>query len=239
MRSAVPPLLAVVLCACGLEFTDPQRYVPATLVAEFTYEDRDASLLTLSATFTPGTDRDGVPLHLVDDTLRLLDTLLAPDVVEASGRRIYSGTWTSFHAMEHGWIVLQPPRIDSQGDRHGMRSTQAWVIRRAGDRSLSASRGDSLVLVIDPGPETRAPPVSARWELEIRGEHPPAPLRITTDGTPPSRITVPPEWIEGLEGNLAARLLVRESWEVESGSGDYHALTTVASDIEWLIRRDP
>lgn len=225
-------LLSLVLSGC-IDFVEPDLAdLGAPAVIQATLRVTDLGEAEVDALLAPGLDGAGLRRAVTHDTLFALGRPVGPDSIARNGSRRYRAAWTAppgtvgepvtFRAPFLSALEASPPEVTWTG------------ARRVGPDTVTLTRGNDLVLEIEPGGGTALPiPDVQHWFLRLEGDD--AGFNISADGPPPDTIIVPARWIPA-GGQVAARLIFAQSAVLDDGPGDYVGLITLDIRLHWTLR---
>ncbi len=237
IRLMVVAFTAAFATAC-IDFVDPNipgisdRGSAAVLEARITVTD--SGRVNADVKVLPGLDFEGFRRVVLTPRLEAMDRILQPDTVRRDGTLRYVEVWDVDPDIVLGPITLRGPEID--GVVAPPPSIEWFGVRRAGPDSLRLEEGKDLwlgVIAVE-GPST-PPPSIRQWFLTLTsGDHS---FRLSSDGSPPDSIRVPPNWIP-VGDTVHARLIFTQSHVLNESPGDYTGVITADTRLFWFILKD-
>ncbi len=197
--------------------------------------------IRVEANLDPGSDAEGRPHAVTDDTLRVLGRTLSPAVVNADGTRQYSAE-LGIHrtVLSIQGIRVEPPLV--AGVRSPLRDVRWFAPRRVDPDTIDLSRGADLQLRFVPGVDSTVPtPAIRHWTVDVTGLN--GSFGFQSDGALPATIVVPADVLPqpAFDSLLFAGVSETLLWASSpvAGDDDYTAHVSVHFQERWIVRLPP
>jgi hypothetical protein len=227
-------LVAVTLSGC-FDFVEPDipnADTPATLLVAIAITDGDRAIVT--GRLHPGFDQIGIRRPLDSQPLAAFGREIQPWQVAPDTMLAYQDTLALGPGAALGPIVVEPPPVPGTTAPDPM----TWAgIQRLGPDTLVLAQGADLTVELEVSQGGTA--AIRQWFMVLTGDA--GTFRVSSDGPPPERITIPARWLPtpGPEGTLAVTLTDIQSETRAGPAGDYVVSGTVSSRVGWTVRIGP
>jgi hypothetical protein len=225
--------LVVPIAAC-VDFVEPDiptADTPATLQVAITIVDGQTA--QVSGLLRAGFDHIGIRRPLDSQPLTVLGREIQPREAAADTLLAYQDTLALAPGEALGPIVVEPPTVPGTVAPGPM----SWAgIQRVGPDSLILAHMADLALELEVSEGGTA--AIRQWFIVLAGT---ATFRISADGPPPERITIPAHWLPPPrpDGIVTVTLTDIQSETRAGPTGDYVVSGTVHSRVVWTIRTEP
>lgn len=218
-------------CVDFVEPDIPNADTPATLQVAITIVDGHTALVT--GRLLPGFDHIGIRRPLDDPRLTVLGREIQPLEAGADTMRAYQDTLALEPGAALGPIVVEPPPVQGTAAPGPM----TWVgIQRLGPDTLVLAQGNDLTLELEVSEGGTA--AIRQWFVVLTGDA--GTFRVSSDGPPPERITIPAHWLPSPrpDGTIGVSLTDIQSETRVGPVGDYVVSGTVSSRVSWTVRSE-
>jgi hypothetical protein len=233
LAAALVTLVVVPMAGC-VDFVEPEipnADTPATLQVAITIVDGQTA--QVSGLLRAGFDHIGIRRPLDSQPLTALGREIQPREAASDTLLAYQDTLALAPGAALGPIVVEPPTVPGTVAPGPM----SWAgIQRVGPDSLILADGADLALELEVSEGGTA--AIRQWFIVLAGT---ASFRISADGPPPERITIPAHWLPAprADGTVAVTLTDIQSETRVGPTGDYVVSGTVHSRVTWTVRTEP